>query len=113
MGGALAIAALAPLRAEPVDQGTLGPVVVAIAIAGIAGLVTGVAEGFVQPPAPLALRIRLGLVVLALIVVAGLQGDPWGSFLAVLGGSAAALGLRWCGEHALRGLVGKDEDADA
>lgn len=85
----------------------------AVVIAGIAGLVTGVAEGFVQPPAPFALRIRLGLVVLALIVAAGLQGDPWGCFLAALGGAAAALGLRWCGEHALRGLVGKDEDEDA
>jgi len=113
LGGALVIAALAALRAASVTQGILGPVVAAVIIAGIAGLATGVAEGIVQPVAPVALRIRLALVVLALIIAAALQGDPWGSFLASLGGAAAALGLRWCGEHALRGLVGKDEHEDA
>jgi len=102
------IAARAALGAASITQGILGPVVAAVIIAGIAGLVTGVAEGFVQPVAPIARRIRLALVVLALIVAAALQGDPLGSFLASLGGAAAALGMRWCGEHALRGLVGDD-----
>lgn len=103
------IAAVAALRAEPIDRGLVGPVAAAGIIAGICGIVTGVAEGFVQPAAPMALRIRMALVVLALIVAAGLQSGPSAGFLASLGGAAAALGLRWCGERAMNGLLGKDE----
>jgi hypothetical protein len=110
LGGALLIAALAALRADPIDRGILGPVIAVGVIAGIAGLVTGVAEGLVQPRAPVVLRLRLALVVLALIVAAVVDAGPLGSFLAALGGAAAALGLRWCGERAMRGLVGRDEE---
>jgi hypothetical protein len=112
VGGALVIAALAALRADPVDRGILGPVIAVGIIAGIAGLVTGVAEGLVQPPAPVVLRIRLALVVLALFVAAVVNAGPLGGLLAALGGAAAGLGLHWCGERAMRGLVGRDEDAE-
>ncbi|MGH2777474.1 MAG: hypothetical protein ACRDJB_02370 [Actinomycetota bacterium] len=112
LGGALIIAALAALRADPIDRGILGPVIAAGIIAGIAGLVTGVAEGLLQPPAPVALRIRLGPVVLALIVAAVVNAGPWEGFLAALGGAAAGLGLHWSTERAMRGLIGRDEDAE-
>ncbi|MGH2828199.1 MAG: hypothetical protein ACRDKF_14655, partial [Actinomycetota bacterium] len=104
------IAALAARRADPIDRGILGPVIAVGVIAGIAGLVTGVVEGLVQPPAPAVLRLRLALVVLVLVVAVVVNAGPLGSFLATLGGAAAALGLRWCGERAMRGLVGRDEE---
>jgi len=106
------IAALAALRADPIDRGILGPVIAAGIVAGIAGLVTGVAAGLLQPPAPVALRVRLALVVLALIIAVVVNAGPSGSFLAALGGAAAGLGLHWSGERAMSGLIGRDEDAE-
>ena len=112
LAGGLVIAALAALRADAVDRGILGPVIATGIIAGSAGLLTGVAEGLVQPPAPVQLRIRLALVLLVLVVAAVVNGGALGSLLTALVGAATALGLRWCGERFLRGLVGRDEDSD-
>jgi hypothetical protein len=80
-------------------------------IAGLAGLVTGVIEGLVQPSAPVRLRISMALVFLALVSAAILDGGPLVAGSSALTGSGVVLGSAWVGRRIMSGLLpGSDEN---
>jgi hypothetical protein len=95
--GAIIVAVVETIRRTGDDHGIAGPLAVVCLIAGLAGLVTGVIEGVLQPSAPIQLRIRMALVVVALIAAAILGGGALAAGAAVLIGSGVALGSEWCG----------------
>ena len=112
MAGAIILALVEAVRGTTDDRGIAGPLVVACVILGLAGLVVGVTEGLVRPSALTELRIRLGLVVLALVTATSLSGGALAVGLAALLGSGVALGSEWCGRSVMSALLGQREDDD-
>ena len=98
------------VRGTSVDRGIAGPLIVVCVILALAGLVTGVTEGIVQPSAPTELRIRMALVVLALATAAMVGGGALVVGLVALLGSGVALGAAWCGRRVMTALLGRDND---
>jgi hypothetical protein len=107
--GAIVVALIAATLPSS-DQGFAGPLVVVCLITGLAGLVTGVVVGIVQPSAPIELRIRMGLVVLALVTSAAVRGDPLAAGLSALIGSGIALGALWCGRRVMSAMLPQSDD---
>jgi len=110
--GAIIVALVEAVRGTSLDRGLAGPLVVVCVVLGLAGLITGVAEGLVRPSASNELRIRMGLVVLALVTAATVRGGALVVGLAALIGSGVALGSRWCGLRVMSALLGRREDDD-
>jgi len=108
--GAIVFALVEAVRGTSVDRGIAGPLAVVCAILVLAGLITGVIEGIVQPSAPNELRIQLALVVLALATAAMVGGGALVVGLAALLGSGFALGAAWCGRSVMMALLGNVDD---
>ena len=109
-GAGAIVVALVAAAFSPSDQGFVGPLVVACVITGLAGLVSGVILGIVHPSAPIELRIRMGLVVLALVTAVALRGNPLAAALSALAGSGVALGSAWCGQRIMSALLPQVND---
>jgi hypothetical protein len=111
--GAIVVALLAAAL-PPSDQGFAGPLVVACLMAclitGLAGLITGLIVGIVHPSALIELRIRMGLVLLALVTAAAVRGNPLAAGLSALIGSGVALGSLWCGRRITSALLPQSDD---
>jgi hypothetical protein len=107
--GAIVVALLAAAL-PPSDQGFAGPLVVACLITGLAGLITGLIVGIVHPSALIELRIRMGLVLLALVTAAAVRGNPLAAGLSALAGSGIALGSLWCGRRITSALLPQSDD---
>ncbi len=109
-GAGAIVVALIAATLPPSDQGFAGPLVVVWVITGLAGLITGVIVGIVHPSAPIELRIRMGLVVLALVTAAAVRGSPLAAGLSALIGSGVALGSLWCGRRIMSALLPQSDD---
>ena len=110
--GAPAVALWHFVREADAGGGIAGPLVATGLVAAFSGLLTGVAEGIVQPSVGIRDRVRTALVVLALLAAAVLGGGPLGAALAALLGSGVALGARRFGLGVMAALVGRDIDED-
>jgi hypothetical protein len=111
VAGTLILGLVGAIRSSGEDPGFAGPLVTVCLIAALAGLVSGVIEGLVQPSAPVQLRINMALVILALLSAAILDGGPLVAGLSALAGSGVALASAWVGRRIMSGLLpGSDEN---
>ena len=109
-GAGAIVVALIVAALSPSDQGFAGPLVVVILITDLAGLITGVIVGIVHPSASSELRIRMGLVVLALVTATAVRGNPLAAGLSALIGCGVALGSLWCGRRIMSALLPQGDD---
>jgi hypothetical protein len=107
--GALIVALVEAVRTGD-DQGIAGPLLTVCVITGLAGLATGVTEGLVQTSPRIELRIRLALVVLALVTAAILGGGAIVAGVTALTGSGVALGTAWLGLRSMSALLPPPDD---
>jgi hypothetical protein len=108
--GAVFVALITAALPPSDDQGIAGPLVVVCVITGLAGLVSGVIVGIVHPSAPIELRVRMALVVLALVTAVTLRGGPLVAGLAAVAASSVALASAWCGRRVMSALLPQVND---
>jgi len=113
VAGTLILVLVGTIRSSGDDQGIAGPLVTVCVLAGLAGLITGVIEGLVQPSAPAQLRINIALVFLALISAAILGGGPVVAGSSALTGSGVALGSAWVGRRIMSGLLPTSDEKES
>jgi hypothetical protein len=104
-GAGALIVALVEVGRTSGDRGIVGPLLTVCLIAGLAGLVAGVTEGLVQASPRIERRIRLALVVLALVTAMIFGGGPIVAGLSALTGSGVALGSAWLGLRIMSALL--------
>jgi len=113
VAGTVILVLVGTIRSSGDDQGIAGPLVTVCVIAGLAGLVSGVIEGLVQPSAPVRLRIDMALVILALLSAAILGGGPLVAGATALTGSGVALGSAWVGRRIMSGLLPASDENES
>jgi hypothetical protein len=113
LAGTIILVLVGAVRSSGDDKGFAGPLVTVCVIAGLAGLVTGVIGGLLQPSAPVQLRINMALVFLALLFGAILNGGSLVAGLSALTGSGVALGSAWVGRRIMSGLLPRPDENES